>query len=151
MDKRRNRCVERDPDDVIDMVARANVNDEHSDVLPKLINSKPCLMHGRGSDRKDLIYSSNYHAKTYSPQRFNTSNIGGELCIDTTEICELQPHNIIPAKRQYPRQLPKELPSKEFVMSWLNHGSEPQGSNHFPEVISKSAKAKNKRRFTPSE
>ena len=38
-------------------------------------------------------------------------------------------------QRPAPAKLPERLPSKDVVMTWLQHGSVPVGQSHFPDIV----------------
>ena len=131
------------PDDVIETVAKANsVQIETGSVLPE-IRAAPCPIHAKRERGKgqSLLYSSNSHAK--SPRRLNPHTITFPQSVTTSQGIQQSPRksNKFDLNIQIPQQfpikppLPKKLPSKEFVLTWLTYGSEPNGTNHFPDII----------------
>lgn len=146
------------PDDIIESVAKANsVHIDSGNVLPE-IRAAPCPIHVKPERGKgqELLYSSNSHAK--SPRRLNTHTISFPQNDQSSQGLYYSPRktnkfdiNIrIPEVFPMKPSLPKKLPSKDFVMTWLLHGSEPTGSNHFPDIIKqRTSSAKVKSKLTP--
>ena len=139
------------PDDIIDSVAKANsVHIDTGSVLPE-IRAAPCPIHTKRERGKgqELMYSSNSHAK--SPRRLNPHMISLPQNEQSSLFQSPRKTNRIDLNVKIPEQfpikppLPKKLSSKDFVMTWLIHGSAPPGSNHFPGIIQqKSADIKSK-------
>ncbi|WAR23248.1 hypothetical protein MAR_036917 [Mya arenaria] len=128
------------PDAIIEKVARANtVHNEHSQILPE-IRAAPCPIHTK-KDHKDPLKTDGR-----SPRRLTTHEPHNQLNVHTStnKGCRMDINIRIP--EQFPatvRQpmLPKNMTSKEYVMTWLVHGSEPNGNNHFPEIIPRRKKS----------
>ena len=147
------------PDYVIESVAKANsVQIETGSVLPE-IRAAPCPIHikrerGKG---QSLLYSSNSHAK--SPRRLNPHTVTFPQNDNPSQGLQQSPRKAnkfdlnIRIPEQFPLKppLPKKLPSKEFVLTWLTYGSEPNGANHFPDIIHRrnSGTKTNRSKLTP--
>lgn len=135
------------PEDAIDKVARANsVKLESNGILPE-VRASPCPMHSKYDKKTDLMYMSGHHGGTTSHhlkkggkvrRMVSNSSMDNELSAnrDAKEDVALR----VPNKTS----LPANMPSKEFVMTWLMYGSEPGSGNHFPELV-KSDNAKKPR------
>lgn len=53
-------------------------------------------------------------------------------------------------ERHMPAKLPEEMPTKDVVMSWLKHGSAPEGESHFPDILQPPSKGKARQKRKPS-
>ncbi|XP_021367812.1 uncharacterized protein LOC110459732 isoform X2 [Mizuhopecten yessoensis] len=128
------------PDDAIDKVARANsVRLDSNGILPE-VRASPCPMHSKYDKKSDLMYMSSHnggsphhHVKKNGKVRKMVSSSSHENALsanrDTNE--DLAVVGRMPSKNS----LPGNMPSKEFVMTWLMYGSEPGSGNHFPELV----------------
>ena len=140
------------PDDIIDSVAKANsVQLDNGSVLPE-IRAAPCPIHMKRDRGKgqELMYSSNTHAK--SPRRLNPHMISLPQNDQSSLYHSPRKTMNIRIPEQFPPKppLPKQLSSKDFVMTWLIHGSAPQGSNHFPDIVQqRNTSIKTKSKTTP--
>lgn len=146
------------PDDVIESVAKANsVHVDSGSVLPE-IRAAPCPIHMKRERGKgqELLYSSNSHAK--SPRRLNPHLISLPQNEHSSHAVYQTPRKTnkfdinIRIPEQFPAKppLPQKLSSKDFVMTWLIHGSAPSGSNHFPDIIQqRNTGPKSKTKLTP--
>lgn len=125
------------PDDAIDTVARVNVmHTEHAPILPE-IRAAPCPIHVKQQSSGQTLRSprrtlplqtvKNVTIAQSNPSQFNSATTKGHRIDINVRIPEQFPSKA-PA-------LPKNMSSKDYVMTWLIHGSEPQGSNHFPEIV----------------
>ncbi|XP_062593756.1 uncharacterized protein LOC134255257 [Saccostrea cucullata] len=114
------------PEDAIDKVAKANsVKTESAQILPE-VRASPCAIHFKKDKRNDLLFHSNYHAGQHSPSTVRKTKLLKDGKLEN------------PERRQPPpllNTLPRGMPSKEFVMTWLMHGSEPSGKSHFPDIV----------------
>ncbi|KAL3867663.1 hypothetical protein ACJMK2_040534, partial [Sinanodonta woodiana] len=138
------------PDDIIDTVAKANcAKVEPSSILPE-IRASPCQIHTKRDRKTDLNVSTNHHfgkvpdsskKKQSSVQPvslYKDSSHGMNITVRKT-VVEIptdkdgrESENFQVRKRP---ALPKHMSSKEYVMSWLIHGSAPNGTNHFPDIL----------------
>ncbi|GFN83059.1 hypothetical protein PoB_000956500 [Plakobranchus ocellatus] len=102
--------------------------------------------------RNDLLYSTNCHggqvrrsssqASGNSGRRSTKSNNSGELRRQEEERIKMEREKTFKqdvlagkAQRYFRPSLPNEMPSQDFVSSWLIHGSQPEGQSHFPDLI----------------
>lgn len=151
------------PDNIIEKVARANsMYLNHAPVLPE-IRAAPCPMHVKRDNVRSVVDETpdsiignlsksqrrNRHVhqtKSMLMQQNHTSQdnvqVRGNRFDLNVRIPEQFPTTKSPA-------LPKHMSSKDYVMTWLMHGSAPTGSNHFPEIIPNENKVKNKSKLTP--
>jgi len=135
------------PDDIIATVARVNtMYVESVPVLPE-IRAAPCRIYNKpqisgqtiNSPRKKTPSST---MKTVTIAKQNSSQLNNSMKGHKLDINVRIPEQF-PSK---PPALPKNMTSKDYVMTWLIHGSEPQGSNHFPEIIPSNLKTRTKPR-----
>nr|XP_022318151.1 uncharacterized protein LOC111121261 isoform X2 [Crassostrea virginica] len=124
------------PEDAIDKVARANsVRTESGQILPE-VRASPCAIHFKKDKKSDLLFHNNFHAGQHSPSAVRKSFSKNSLTRDGRK--HRGSDNVPPERRQAPalmNTLPRGMPSKEFVMTWLMHGSEPSGKSHFPDIV----------------
>ncbi|KAH3850441.1 hypothetical protein DPMN_092852 [Dreissena polymorpha] len=130
------------PDIIIETVARANTTaTEHAHVLPE-IRAAPCPIH---SKRHEIcgVYSTDIR----SPRRQKhlqlaqqANNVSSQQTQGEGKTINVRIPEQFPTKP--PPMLPRNMSSKDYVMTWLVHGSDPLGSNHFPEIIPNPFKAK---------
>ncbi|XP_069126234.1 uncharacterized protein [Argopecten irradians] len=138
------------PDDAIDKVARANsVRLESSGILPE-VRASPCPMHSKFDKKTDLMYMSNHHGG--SPPQYVKKNgkvrkmvSNSSLDNDFSANKEAREDLAIVGRLPSKTSLPANMPSKEFVMTWLMYGSEPGSGNHFPELVKSDSSAKKSR------
>lgn len=142
------------PDDIIDKVAKANSvgNDPSNYILPE-VRASPCHMHTKKFRRSDPFYtpsqiSSHFNPKTAAPR----NNVPNNSFVDRN-ISRLSKNTSALDRRTVRSNLPGYMPSKEFVMTWLMYGSDPQGSNHFPDLVKSNGvpKLKNKHKSSPKD
>lgn len=133
------------PDDVIETVARVNtMHIEHAPVLPE-IRAAPCQIHSKPlsngqtlkSPRKSMPLNT---LKNVSFSHSNASQLNGVTKGHRIDINVRIPEQF-PSKQP---SLPKNMTSKDYVMTWLIHGSDPQGFNHFPEIIPNNSRTRTK-------
>lgn len=151
------------PDKIIETVARANtMHVTHAPVLPE-IRAAPCPIHvkqntprGGMEETADSFIGNSKETKSYRKNR-ETHPI---KCISIQQNSPSQNNTVrnrmdinVRIPEQFPTSkapaLPKNMSSKDYVMTWLIHGSAPQGSNHFPEIIPSQMKTKSKSKYTP--
>lgn len=124
------------PEDAIDKVARANsVRTDSAQILPE-VRASPCAIHFKKDKKSDLLFYNNYQTGQHSPSAVRKSFSKNLFTRDGRKLRGSD--NIHPDRRQPPalmNTLPRGMPSKEFVMTWLMHGSEPGGKSHFPDIV----------------
>ncbi|KAH3850474.1 uncharacterized protein LOC127874492 [Dreissena polymorpha] len=139
-------------DTVVETVARANTTvTEHAQVLPE-IRAAPCPIH----TKRHEIYGA-FSTDIRSPRRHThlqfahqANNISSPQTKEERKSTNVRiPHQIPPTKP--PPMLPRNMSSKDYVMTWLVHGSDPSESNHFPEIIPNTMKSPNKKQKSKSE
>lgn len=150
------------PDDIIERVARANtMHVSHAPVLPE-IRAAPCPIHvkqNKGRPVEEAPESLSGHFKDIKTQKKNrqTHPIRSITIQQNSPSQDNVTKNRVDINVRIPEQfpthkppaLPKHMSSKDYVMTWLIHGSAPQGSNHFPEIIPSKVKTKSKTKITP--
>ncbi|XP_063408369.1 uncharacterized protein LOC134691923 isoform X2 [Mytilus trossulus] len=127
-------------DDAIEKVAKANsVRLETTQILPE-VSASTCAFHTK-SDRlkNELLYMSNHHAGHLPQKRLRPKAVSNIPINPRKRIPKIpsgmdirQLERDIEKYPKFPSALPGHMPSKEFVMTWLLHGSEPE--HHFPEL-----------------
>ncbi|RUS75714.1 hypothetical protein EGW08_016529 [Elysia chlorotica] len=102
--------------------------------------------------RNDLLYSTNCHggqvrrslsqASGHSGRRSNKSGNSGEMRRQEEERVQverektfMQDVQVGKSQKYFRPKLPNEMASEEFVSSWIMHGSQPKGHNHFPDLM----------------
>lgn len=146
------------PDNIIEKVARANNMDlSHAPVLPE-IRAAPCPMHAKGDHVRSVVdeTTNSIIGSVTKPQRRNrhmhpTKSISMQQNHTSHDHAQVRGNRFdinVRIPEQFPTTkspaLPKNMSSKDYVMTWLIHGSAPPGSNHFPEIIPSQNKVKNK-------
>lgn len=149
------------PNDVIETVARANsVQTEMTHVLPE-IRAAPCPLHVKKDKAEktkgpEPTFLTNSHFREPRASKFqynHMKNISSHTQSSSHDNKHAHAKNSrmdinVRLPEQFPSSrapvLPKNMSSKDYVMTWLIHGSEPTGSNHFPELIPSSSKRKSK-------
>ncbi|XP_045158819.2 uncharacterized protein LOC123524590 [Mercenaria mercenaria] len=152
------------PDNIIETVARANtMHVSHAPVLPE-IRAAPCPIHVKQNHVRNVTEETNEilsgnvkHLKPNKKDR-KTHPIKSISIQQNPASQDNVTRNRVDINVRIPEQfpastkapaLPKNMSSKDYVMTWLLHGSAPQGSNHFPEIIPSQAKTKSKTKHTP--
>lgn len=124
------------PEDAIDKVAKANsVRTDSAQILPE-VRASPCAIHFKKDRKNDLLFYSNHQTGQHSPGTVRKSLSKNTLTKDGKRLRGSD--NIPLERRQHPpllNTLPRGMPSKEFVMTWLMHGSEPSAKSHFPDIV----------------
>ncbi|KAL4236830.1 hypothetical protein ACF0H5_005217 [Mactra antiquata] len=152
------------PEDIIETVARANTaHVSNPTVLPE-IKAAPCPIHVKRDPKKTGVEESHYwlHNHTRDPgvykhrQKQPLKNISTQQNNTSRSVVQMRGNRMdinvrIPEQFPTPRApiLPKNMSSKDYVMSWLIHGSDPQETNHFPDIVPSTAKTKSKHIGTP--
>lgn len=129
-------------DEAIDKVAKANsVRLDTTQILPEVAAS-PCAFHTKSDRSKSEIqnmYMTNHHAghlphKRYKQKQVTNTSLNTRSRVPRiptdTDVGQLEKD--LDKYPKFPSALPGHMPSKEFVMTWLLHGSEPD--HHFPEL-----------------
>ncbi|XP_033738849.1 uncharacterized protein LOC117326282 isoform X2 [Pecten maximus] len=138
------------PDDAIDKVARANsVRLESNGILPE-VRASPCPMHSKYDKKTDLMYMSNHHggsAPQYVKKNGKVRRMVSNSSLDNDFSANKETKEDLAVVGRMPSKtsLPGNMPSKEFVMTWLMYGSEPGSGNHFPELVKSDSSAKKSR------
>ncbi|KAK3091668.1 hypothetical protein FSP39_021686 [Pinctada imbricata] len=138
------------PDDAIDKVAKANcVKMDAAQILPE-VHASPCAFHHKRDRRSDLLFLNNHNGASgpASPSFRNKSSVSSkDKFRNPVSRIEINPPH---RERKEPppliNTLPRGMPSKEFVMTWLMHGSEPSSKNHFPEITENDKKLSQQKR-----
>lgn len=125
------------PDAIIDRVARANtVLNEQAQVLPE-IRAAPCPIHSKRGDITPRAKHEHRSPRKQVGHKSEAAVHGGQKVVrgrgNTMDVSVRIPEQF-PATLRQP-MLPKNMTSKEYVMTWLIHGSEPNRANHFPDII----------------
>ena len=127
-------------DDAIDKVAKANsVRIETTQILPE-VSASSCAFHTKSDRSKnELLYMSNHHAGHLPQRRYRQKPVSNTSLNARRKVPKMpsdmdikQLEKDLDNYPKFPSALPGHMPSKEFVMSWLLHGSEPD--HHFPEI-----------------
>ncbi|XP_052274814.1 uncharacterized protein LOC127874494 isoform X1 [Dreissena polymorpha] len=140
------------PDNIIETVARANtIATDHAQVLPE-IRAAPCQIYTKRQENGRAL-----NTDIPSPRRQKHSQLTHQANNTSSQQTQGDDKTInVRLPEQFstkpPPILPKKMSSKEFVKTWLVHGSDPQGNNHFPEIIpnpikTRKSKSKSKSRI----
>ena len=127
------------PDDAIEKVAKANcVKMDATQILPE-VHASPCAFHTK-KDKRDMLYgyggaNGNVSPLSFRPHKSFKGSVSSSKERFRNPVSRIE---INQSRREPPpliNTLPRGMPSKEFVMTWLMHGSEPSGKSHFPEIV----------------
>jgi len=136
------------PDDAIDKVAKANSVRMENTILPQ-VRASPCPLHTKYEKRTDPLNMSTNNSKSVlsipTGQMKRTASHptpGKEVMVgkDTDKASDVgysKMRSSLPANN---------MPSKEFVMTWLMYGSAPGERNHFPGLVKTQSSTKSKNR-----
>lgn len=138
------------PDDAIDKVAKANTATMQSThVLPE-VRASPCPIHVKKDRKSDMLYMTNHHGgHLHTKPELSRKRLvlpKDNQRVTGRDILTSRTNKSFPDNRPPHRSiLPSHMSSKDFVMSWLLHGSEPEGQSHFPDIVKQDgAKVKRK-------
>lgn len=124
--------------DAIEKVAMANlVKVEGSHILPE-IRASPCRLHTKHSNKTSKLLLDSSHHSNNSKWPTETQTKEGQIK-EYTEKGMYRDDPIHGSSNNFQSiqmsSLPSNMPTKEFVTSWIMHGSEPSGAIHFPGIV----------------